>query len=44
MESTLGFSPDIPDRLASLLNKTKVAVSMANDFEDFKSYLNQNLI
>lgn len=44
MESTLGFLPAIPERLASLLNKSKVAVSMANDFEDFKSYLNQNLI
>jgi threonine synthase len=44
MESTLGFLPEIPERLESLLSKTKVAVSMANDFEDFKSYLNENLI
>lgn len=44
MESTLGFLPEIPERLASLLDKTKEAVSLPNDFEDFKSYLNQNLI
>jgi threonine synthase len=44
MESTLGFTPEIPDRLSNLLEKTKVAVTLANDFEDFKSYLNKNLI
>jgi threonine synthase len=44
MEATLGFTPDIPERLSILLDKTKVAVSLANNFEDFKSYLNKNLI
>jgi threonine synthase len=44
MEATLGFTPEIPERLSILLEKTKVAVSLANDFEDFKSYLNKNLI
>ncbi len=44
MEVTLGFTPEIPERLSILLEKTKVAVSLANDFEDFKSYLNKNLI
>lgn len=44
MEATLGFTPEIPERLSILLEKTKVAVSLANDFEDFKNYLNKNLI
>jgi threonine synthase len=44
MEATLGFTPEIPERLSILLEKTKVAVSLANDFDDFKSYLNKNLI
>jgi threonine synthase len=44
MEATLGFTPEIPERLSILLEKTKVSVSLANDFEDFKSYLNKNLI
>ncbi|MCP9754880.1 threonine synthase [Lacihabitans sp. CCS-44] len=44
MVDTLGFTPEIPERLSILLEKTKVAVSLANDFEDFKSYLNKNLI
>jgi threonine synthase len=44
MEATLGFTPEIPERLSILLDKTKVAVSLANDFDDFKSYLNKNLI
>jgi threonine synthase len=44
MEATLGFTPDIPERLSILLDKTKVAVSLANNFEDFKSYLKKNLI
>jgi threonine synthase len=44
MESTLGFVPDIPERLASLLQKEKVAVAMPNDFDAFRSYLEKNLI
>jgi len=44
MEATLGFTPEIPERLSILLEKTKVAVSLANDFEDFKSYLYKNFI
>jgi threonine synthase len=44
MVSTLGFVPEIPERLEVLLEKKKVAVTMKNDFEAFKEYLSTNLI
>ena len=44
MEATLGFSPEIPERLKGLLVKEKVSLELENDFEQFKSYLYENLI
>ncbi len=39
MEQALGFEPPIPQRLADLLGKQKVATPMSTHFADFKSYL-----
>ena len=44
MESTLGFTPDIPERLEVLLGKKKVADYLVNDYEEFKKYLTNTLI
>lgn len=40
---TLGVTPDLPDRLASCLEKEKHSVAMQNSFSDFKQYLLDNL-
>lgn len=39
VESTLGQKVEIPQRLAELLNKEKVAIPLGIDFEGFKNYL-----
>lgn len=39
MEPILGHTPAIPDRLAELLSKQKVAIDMSTDFADFKQFL-----
>ncbi len=39
MEATLGTTLPVPDRLAELLDKPKVATPMTTDFADFKAYL-----
>ncbi|MFT4032908.1 MAG: threonine synthase [Siphonobacter sp.] len=39
MKATLGTAIPIPDRLAELLNKPKVATPMSTSFEAFKTYL-----
>jgi threonine synthase len=42
MEDALGFKPSIPDRLAELLSKQKVATKMSTSFDDFKAWLMAN--
>jgi threonine synthase len=44
MNDILGYMPEIPKRLEQLLLKDKVANSMSIIYEDFKSYLENNLI
>lgn len=44
MESIIDFKLEIPEKLKGLLGKEKVSVELANSFEDFKKYLNANLI
>lgn len=44
MESILGFSPEVPIELLSLLNKKKEATLLKNDYTDFKEFLIRNLI
>jgi threonine synthase len=39
MQQALGYEPAIPERLAQLLGKQKVATSMSKHFADFKEYL-----
>jgi threonine synthase len=39
IESTLDFVPPIPERLAGLLSKQKVAIPMSKHYKDFKEYL-----
>ena len=39
MDAALGFETDTPSRLATLLDKKKVAVKMEADYEAFKSWL-----
>lgn len=39
MEATLGQSVPVPERLAELLDKPKVATPMSTRFADFKAYL-----
>ena len=39
VESTLGTSVEVPDRLAALLDKQKKSIPMGTDFESFKQYL-----
>jgi len=39
MDETLGFNVPIPENLASLLGKQKVATDMSIEFDDFKGYL-----
>jgi threonine synthase len=39
VESTLGVSVDVPERLAALLSLQKKSIPMGTDFEGFKKYL-----
>jgi threonine synthase len=39
VEATLGTKVDVPERLASLLDKQKKSIPMGTDFEGFKKYL-----
>ena len=39
VESTLGCTVDVPDRLADLLHLQKKSIPMGTDFEGFKKYL-----
>jgi threonine synthase len=39
VESTLGCSVEVPERLAALLHLQKKSIPMGTDFEGFKKYL-----
>jgi threonine synthase len=41
VEEAIGAKVPLPDRLAELLEKKKVAIPMSNRFEDFKAWLMQ---
>jgi threonine synthase len=43
MEATLGYLPEIPERLKSLLDKTKKSEQLTTNYSDFKDYLLKNL-
>lgn len=43
MEAVLGIKPGIPERLGSLLSKTKVAESLSTEYREFKNYLSGRL-
>lgn len=44
MESVLNFTPELPDRLSELRNKSKVYLSSSKYFPEFKSILEASLI
>ncbi|MBK9511419.1 MAG: threonine synthase [Cytophagaceae bacterium] len=43
MEDTLGYLPEIPERLKSLLDKTKNSEQLTTNYSEFKDFLLKNL-
>lgn len=44
MESILGFTPEVPERLLALLANEKISTEISTEYTNFKSFLLDNLI